>query len=426
MGFASLAQADTYVLVADDKIRLRVVEWRATDAQYANLEALGGTYIIDSSGEVAIPIAGRIAAVGKTTDQLSQLISTALADKADLPAKPFIALEIAEHAPIFIVGAVETPGRYPFETSMTVMKAVSIAGGFSRRRGDNAAFERDQIQAAGDYRTAILNRRALLMRKSRLAAEIAGQQTFETPSELVSTPDIEILRNEELDLMRLRRIDIESRVAAADDLAKLYAQEIQTLSAKIVTQKRQIDLSQQELDTVNSLVSKGLTNNARQFSADRGLAEAQSRQLDLEIALTRARQSLSESGRERIDIVNKQNAENQRELNSVELAIRKTAIDLQIAQMLGDQAGVSAEMAQTSSDELAAGLSQRSFKISRKDANGSGVTIDANETTTLLPHDLIEVIKQGSANVSSIRSAPPSGQKLAKIDANSDAEREEP
>ncbi|MGO7624588.1 exopolysaccharide biosynthesis protein, partial [Rhizobium ruizarguesonis] len=75
----------------------------------------------------------------------------------------------------------QTPGRYAFEAGMTVMKAVSIAGGFLRESEENTVFERDRIKAAGAYRTAILKRRDLLMRQARLRAEIAGEQSFEIP-----------------------------------------------------------------------------------------------------------------------------------------------------------------------------------------------------------------------------------------------------
>ncbi|RUV29096.1 exopolysaccharide biosynthesis protein, partial [Mesorhizobium sp. M1A.T.Ca.IN.004.03.1.1] len=80
-------------------------------------------------------------------------------------------------------------------------------------------FERDRIESAGAYRTAILNRRDLLMRQARLRAEIAGEQSFEIPAELAGTPDVDKLKAQELNLMRLRRVDIESQIEAASDLA---------------------------------------------------------------------------------------------------------------------------------------------------------------------------------------------------------------
>lgn len=396
-GFALLlfscnyGHAENYTLVAEDKVRLRVVEWRSTDARYASWEALDGTYAVDDAGNLSVPVAGQVKAGGKTTEQLAETLATALAEKAGSQTKPFVALEVAEHAPIFVTGTVQTPGRYPFETEMTVMKAVSIAGGFLRARDGSTYFERDQIQAAGAYRNATLSRRDLLMRQARLRAEIAGQSTFEIPAELVGTPNVEQSKAEELNLMRLRRVQTDSQIAAEDDLARLYSQEIQSLESKIESQKRQIALTQKELDSATTLLTKGLTNSSRQFSLDRDLAATQSSMLDLEIALTRSRQSLSESEREKTGIINKQNAENQQELNAMDLAIARTAIDMQVAQLLGQEAGYNEQLSQMEANANNPRNGQRTFKIVRRNDDGTSTTIDATETTVLLPHDLIEI-----------------------------------
>ena len=406
----SAAHADSYTLVPEDKIKLRVVEWRSTDSKYASWEALDGTYSVDDAGNLSIPIAGQIRAFGQTTEQLSDAISDALAEKADLPVRPFIAVEIDQHAPIFVNGSIERPGRYPFEANMTVIKAVSIAGGYMRARDDSSYYDRDRIQAAGDYRTAVLNRRDLLMRAARLRAEIAGQPDFDIPSEIAGVPDIDKLKAEELNLMRLRAVETNSKVEAADDLSRLYTQEIQSLEAKIVSQKRQIDLAQQELNNVNSLVSKGLTSNTRQFSVDRSLAETQSELLDLEIALTKSRQGLNESQREKSDVINKRNAENQQELNTITLAINKAGIDMQVAQLLGDQAGYSAELARMGAESTLLGKAKKNFKIVRRNEDGSYSNIVADENTALLPHDIIEIGVEAAVDTSS---AAPQTQQLA-------------
>ncbi|MBB3390545.1 exopolysaccharide production protein ExoF [Rhizobium sp. BK275] len=402
----SAAHADSYTLVPEDKIKLRVVEWRSTDSKYASWEALDGTYSVDDAGNLSIPIAGQIRASGQTTEQLSDAISDALAEKADLPVRPFIAVEIDQHAPIFVNGSIERPGRYPFEANMTVIKAVSIAGGYMRARDDSSYYDRDRIQAAGDYRTAVLNRRDLLMRAARLRAEIAGQSDFGIPSEIAGVPDIDKLKAEELNLMRLRAVETNSKVEAADDLSRLYTQEIQSLEAKIVSQKRQIDLAQQELNNVNTLVSKGLTSNTRQFSVDRSLAETQSELLDLEIALTKSRQGLNESQREKADIINKRNAENQQELNTINLAINKAGIDMQVAQLLGDQAGYSAELARMGAESTLLGTTKKNFKIVRRNEDGSYSNIVADENTALLPHDIIEIGVEAATDASSAASQP--------------------
>ena len=388
---ASAAYAQTYTLVPEDQVRLRVVEWRSSDSRYASWEALDGTYTVDDAGNVSIPIAGQVQAIGKTTEQVADAIATALSEKAELPGKPFIALEIAQHAPIFVTGTVQTPGRYAFEANMTVMKAVSIAGGFLRDREENTVFERDRIEAAGAYRTAVLNRRDLLMRQARLRAEIAGEQSFEIPNELTGTPDVDKLQAQELNLMRLRRVDIESQIEAANDLTRLYGQQVESLEAKINSQKRQIDLAQKELDNVNSLVSRGLASNSRQVTVDRGVADAQGTLIDLEVALTTARQGLSEADRSKINIVNRQNSENQDLLNQVNLAIGRAAIDIQVSQLLGEQAGYSAQLAQINTSTPGLGRAQKSFRIVRRNDDGTYHNIEADETTALRPHDVVEI-----------------------------------
>ncbi|MBB3648039.1 exopolysaccharide production protein ExoF [Rhizobium sp. BK619] len=403
----SVAHAQTFTLVPEDKVRLRVVEWRSSDSRYASWEALDGVYTIDDAGNLSIPIAGHLQANGKTTEQLADAIASALAEKSALPGKPYIALEIAEHAPIFVTGTVQTPGRYPFEPNMTVMKAVSIAGGFLREREDNTYFERDRIQAAGAYRTAVINRRDLLMRQARLRAEIAGQQSFEIPDELAGTPDIDKLKAQELNLMRLRRVDIDSRIEAANDLTRLYGQQVESLTAKISSQKRQIDLAQKELDNVNSLVSKGLVSNSRQVSVDRWVADAQGTLIDLEVALTTARQGLSEADRSKINIVNRQNSENQDLLNQVSLAIGRAAIDIQVAQLLGEQAGYDAQLAQINTDAPGLGRAKKNYRIVRRNDDGTSRDIVADEQTALLPHDLVEV------GLDTAPQAPPSSPQTA-------------
>jgi exopolysaccharide production protein ExoF len=398
--------AGPYVLVPEDKVTLRVVEWRSAEAKYTSWEALQGLYSLDSDGNVSVPVAGQIQAGGKTTEEVADAIASALAEKAGLPGKPFIALEVTEHAPIFVSGTVQNPGRFPFETNMTVMKAVSIAGGFLRARDGSSVFERDRIQAAGAFRTATISRRDLLMTQARLRAEIAGQTDFDIPPELVDLADAAALKNEELNLMRLRRVEVDSQIAATDDLAKLYGHEVDSLGAKIASQKRQIDIAKKELENVNGLVSKGLTTSSRQFSLDRGVSELESSLLDLEIALTKAKQAVSESAREKSAIINKQNAENQQQLNTIELSLGKASIDIQVAQLLGEQAGYSAQLAQVDTQSSALGATRKTFKIMRRGSDGAYQAIDADETTELLPHDLVEIGFGSSADAPSAITTP--------------------
>jgi exopolysaccharide production protein ExoF len=138
-------------------------------------------------------------------------------------------------------------------------------------------------------------------------------------------------------------------------------------------------------------VSKGLVSNSRQVTVDRGVADAQGTLIDLEVALTTARQGLSEADRSKINIVNRQNSENQELLNQVNLAIGRAAIDIQVAQLLGEQAGYSAQLAQMNMNTPGLGRAQKNYRIVRRNDDGTYRNIEADETTSLRPHDVVEI-----------------------------------
>lgn len=95
-------------------------------------DQLTGDFRVDDTGTIALPLLGSVPAAGLTTPQLSGKISEALIQRKLLQA-PSVAVEVSEYRPIFILGEVSKPGQYPFRPGMTVLSAVSVAGGFTYR-----------------------------------------------------------------------------------------------------------------------------------------------------------------------------------------------------------------------------------------------------------------------------------------------------
>lgn len=413
VAFASASAADAYRLVPEDKVTLRVVEWRSTEARYEPLEALNGLYKIDDSGNASIPLVGEIKAEGRTTTELSAEIAAALSKGGGSSMRSFISLEITEHAPVFLTGAIKTPGKFPFEVGMTVLKAVSVAGGIETR-GDNMFlnYERDRIQAAGALRTASIDQRGLLLRAARLRAEIAGETSFKMPPQLEGVENAKAQADDELNLMRLRQVELDSQQEAAKDLNTLYEQEIVTLQAKIVAQQREIELAEKVLKAGESLASKGLTVNSRQFELERSVAAARGGLLDFEIALTKARQALAENARDTARITNTRNAENQLELNQVELALRKSELDMQVSQLLGNQAGIETERLKLEDRKISD--MEPEYEIVRRNTDGTYATLAATETTELQPHDLVRIKFGLGGPAAGSTAGAPAGQRVGQ------------
>jgi polysaccharide export outer membrane protein len=122
-----------YRLGAGDEIRLITVSG----------DQLSGNFSVDDSGNIALPLLGRIKAAGLTTSELETSIAHALNEKK-LFLDPSVSVEVEKYRPIFILGEVNKPGEYPYQPGMTLLTAVTVAGGFTYRSiTDYASVVRD-------------------------------------------------------------------------------------------------------------------------------------------------------------------------------------------------------------------------------------------------------------------------------------------
>lgn len=108
-----------YVLGEDDLKREKV---RLTDA-----------------GTIQYPVLGEIKLKGLTTGELEQRITAGLI-QANYLKTPKVTVGIDEYRPFFINGEVYKPGGYPYVPGLTVLKAVSLGGGFKDRASKTNMF----------------------------------------------------------------------------------------------------------------------------------------------------------------------------------------------------------------------------------------------------------------------------------------------
>ena len=131
-----------YRLGSGDQINLRIYDQ----------PQLSGQYSVDDSGFIDLPLLGLIAAGGNSPDQLAARITAAL-QAQKLILHPSVAVEVSHYRPFYILGEVNTPGQYPYRPDMTVLTAISIAGGFTyRAEEDYAGITRDTGSQAVQYR----------------------------------------------------------------------------------------------------------------------------------------------------------------------------------------------------------------------------------------------------------------------------------
>jgi polysaccharide export outer membrane protein len=136
------ARGGAYRLGPGDTVTIRVYDQ----------PQLTGDYPVDDSGNIDIPLLGLITAAGQTTAGVADMIAAALRAK-NLILAPSVTVEITHFRPFYILGEVNAPGQYPYRPGMTVLTAISIAGGFTYRAvQDYVGVTRDTGSVAVQYR----------------------------------------------------------------------------------------------------------------------------------------------------------------------------------------------------------------------------------------------------------------------------------
>lgn len=85
---------------------------------------------VSASGFITYPLLGRVKAGGQSISELEEAIRSALAK--DYVRDPQVRIAVKEFSNIYVVGQVLDPGPYPFKGGMSVLQAVTTAGGFTK------------------------------------------------------------------------------------------------------------------------------------------------------------------------------------------------------------------------------------------------------------------------------------------------------
>jgi len=110
-----------YRLDAGDKLRIVVY----------GQEGLTNSYSVDAGGNITMPLIGAVSARGCTPAELAQAIAARL--RGGYIREPYVAAEVEQYRPFFILVEVAAPGQYPYVPNLTAESAVAIAGGYTPR-----------------------------------------------------------------------------------------------------------------------------------------------------------------------------------------------------------------------------------------------------------------------------------------------------
>jgi protein involved in polysaccharide export with SLBB domain len=92
-------------------------------------DKLQSTFRVDDNGFITHPLAGRIQLAGKTVADAEDILIKVL--DGDYIRNPHITVFVLEHSRFSVLGEVKTPGNYEIIGQVSMMEAISMAGGFT-------------------------------------------------------------------------------------------------------------------------------------------------------------------------------------------------------------------------------------------------------------------------------------------------------
>lgn len=139
-----------YRLGPGDEIRVTVL----------GFDALTNTYSVSDSGTISIPMMEPIVALDSTPAEVGATIAKQL-EARELAVNPSVSVQVQKYRPFFVLGEVQNPGQFPYVPGMSVLSAISIAGGYTFRAEKKMVaitrrVEGKTIQAKADQQALVM------------------------------------------------------------------------------------------------------------------------------------------------------------------------------------------------------------------------------------------------------------------------------
>ncbi|MEO0525446.1 MAG: polysaccharide biosynthesis/export family protein [Pseudomonadota bacterium] len=236
--------------------------------------------VIDLTGQLQLPLAGRIDAAGLTIEQLRQSVAskasqtpfrTVAADGTEIwrpISAEMLFVHVAAYRPVYLMGDVRTNGEQPYRPGITLRQAIARAGGLGRPLDTQVSdveqlslsVERDILAGDVDFVNA-----TLLRLESDLAA--IGDQGSDRGSNVLARDDA---ASRWLSARNLER-------QLASNTSMLQAEQMQNrlevLQELSRTQRINLEIEEAALERARTLVERGLTPASNVTDARRGVLQ---------------------------------------------------------------------------------------------------------------------------------------------------------
>jgi protein involved in polysaccharide export with SLBB domain len=140
---------------------------------------LSGVFRISPEGTIDFPLCGKVRMSGTTSSEAADALTSCLGSK--YLRSPQVTVLVREYTSkkIFVFGEVQKPGTFPYEDQMSIIQAITIAGGFTKLAAKNSISVTRLVDGAE--------------KKMRIAVEDIGtgreRNFFLQPGDIVFVPE---------------------------------------------------------------------------------------------------------------------------------------------------------------------------------------------------------------------------------------------
>ncbi len=99
---------------------------------------LSGVYRVSSEGAIAFPFCGRVEVSGLSAPHVAEKLTRCLAEGYLKSPQVTVFLKEYNSKKVFVFGEVNKPGTFPYEDGMSVVQAITLAGGFTKVAARNS------------------------------------------------------------------------------------------------------------------------------------------------------------------------------------------------------------------------------------------------------------------------------------------------
>jgi protein involved in polysaccharide export with SLBB domain len=349
---------------------------------------LSGEVNIQSDGTITLPVLGTFQSAGKTVGELTRAISERFSQDPG-KAAGHVVVSVVEWRPVFVTGDVTKAGSYPFTPGMTVLHAISVAGGLFRLGNSDPGTFVNVAQNVSRMREIQEQTKYQIVRRASLLAEKAGETSIKPPLDVFGIVDGQTARKlveEETRSLTLRRKALRDEIEMRQRQVALTRQEINDYTAQLKRIDDELKVKKAHLGELNSLLAKGVAKRPDILSVESYIATLESNRRELFGSMSRAQRDLVQLEQTVSDLPLRRQIQIDEELAAIDERIQSNVALHEAARQIVEQfKGPENEL-----HDVSTARPGRLLQIMRR-TEGGQIFISANYESVVRPGDVVVV-----------------------------------